>query len=181
MEIEINNAMDNFLKKNFNGEENNVEHLEKYFTKILEKDNIKICSRYKLCSGKINSRKKIWYTKEFNYKYGFFWKRKIKYMNDEEIMKYEFEGNEIYFENTNNIETCFRRAIKAYSQFIFQMNKSQQKFVTFLQLVEAEDENGSCNWNIQIRFYLDREKSRNVQTLWGNVKDFQNATLFIYV
>lgn len=180
MEVKINNEMNIFLKKNFNSKGNNGEHLEKYFSKIIEKNKIKICSRYKLCSGKIKKGEKIWYTKDFNYKYRFFWKRKVMYTDKLDLMKYEFEGNEIYFENTNDIKACFQSAIKAYSQLIFQMNKIEENFVTFLQLVEVENENGYCDWDIQIRFYLDRKK-QNMQTLWGNIEDFTNPTLWIYI
>lgn len=181
MEIKINNAMDIFLKNNFHYEGDNEKYLEKYFTKIIMKNKMKICPRYKLCSGRIKKRERIWYTKDFNYKYKFLWRNKVRYKNKIDLMKYEFEGNEIYFENTNNIKNCFLKAIKVYSQLVFQMNKIEEKFVTFLQLVEVEDESGQCGWNIQIRFYSDRKKKKDTQTLWGNIEEFINPTLWIYI
>lgn len=57
------------------------------------------------------------------------------------------------------------------------MNKYEENFVVFLQLVETE--NSYCD--IQIRFYLDREENKKEQTLWGNIERFGNSTLWIYI
>lgn len=181
MEININNAMDNFLNVYFGSKRNNQVKLEKYLTKIIKKNKIKIEPQYRLRSGKIKNGKRIWYTKDFNYRHGAFWRKRVTYSDNCELMEYEFGGNEIYFENKNDIKSCFKVAMKAYSQVIFQMNKCQGNFVTFLQLVETEDENGYSGWDIQIRFYFDRNKRSEVQTLWGNIEDFRNPTLWVYI
>lgn len=181
MEVKINSAMNIFLNENFSFKKDNSRHLEKYFTKVIKKNKIKICPRYKLRLRRIRKGERVWYTKDFNYKYTPFWRNRVKYRNKTDLMKYEFEGNEIYFENESSIKECFKKAIKAYSQLIFQMSKIKENFVTFLQLVEVEDENGDCDWNIQVRFYQDRRKKQDMQTLWGDIDNFINPTLWIYI
>lgn len=71
--------------------------------------------------------------------------------------------------------------MKAYAQIIFQMNKCEGNFITFLQLVETQNENGYCDWDIQIRFYLDRNKRSKAQTLWGDIQEFGNPTVWVYI
>lgn len=105
----------------------------------------------------------------------------MAYTDDFKLMEYEFDINEIYFENKTGLKSCFRIAMIAYSQIIFQMNKCEGNFVTFLQLVETEDEKGYRDWAIQIRFYLDRDKRGAVQTLWGNVEELGNPTLWVHI
>lgn len=181
MKIKFNKEMDNFWSKYFGEKKAYQKKFGGYIEKIIHEQNIKINSRYKLRTGKVSSGKRIWYTNDFGFRYRMFWKRTVNYVDNIDLMKYELDGNELYFEYQEDIKECFKNALRVYLQILYQMRKQKVHFVTFLQFVETENENGNCRWSIQIRFYTDRERKKGADTIWGNIEEFANPVIWIYI
>ena len=133
-----------------------------------------------LKSGKIKSGKKIWYTKDFRYKNNLMWKRKVAYIKNKDLMAYELCGNTFYFANRKGIKNCIKKTMKTYVQLLQQMERRENSFTTFLWIDEIDYFVTDFKWTTEIRFYENREKSKNAEIMGKNINDIEVPIMLIY-
>lgn len=179
IKVKFNDAMKKFLKENYGIKSDYEKKFEKKLNNILGR-KVKICYRYKLKSGKIKSGKKIWYTKDFRYKNNLMWKRKVAYIKNKDLMAYELCGNTFYFANRNGIKNCIKKTMKAYVQLLQQMERRENSFTTFLWIDEIDYFVTDFKWTTEIRFYENREKSKNAEIMGKNINDIEVPIMLIY-
>lgn len=179
MRVKFNKKMNIFLNEKFNISNFNRDKLEKYLLKAIQHNRMKIYSKYKLRSRKIKSGKRIWYTKDLTH--CFQWKRTLKNMKETELMQYELDENELFFENSVSTKKCFQSALDALVQILYQANKKHIHLIVLLMMVEQEDEKQEIQWTAQIRFYAKRGKQQKEETLWGNISRFGNPTILVRI
>lgn len=179
IDVKFNKEMNSFLKEELNILNLDKAKLEKYLLKTIKENKVRVDSKYKLRSWKLGEGKRIWYTKGLIQ--CFQWKRTLKNMKDDELMQYEFDENELFFENTVSTKECFQRALKVLAQILYQANKKHIHLIVLLMMVEQEDEKQEIQWTAQIRFYAKRGKQQKEETLWGDINRFGNPTILVCI
>lgn len=139
------------------GENIDIQHwIEKKMTMRMSQRKI---TKYKVKFLKTKSKQFFCYTKMFNLKYNLFWKRRPLILKDEELSKYEWEGNELFFFERDNKKSNFKKAILIFVYILLQLHKkSKHKFCISMSLSDVEDEKCYVNGGITIRFYEIRGK-----------------------
>ena len=182
MKVKFSKTMDRFLEDCCGVRESYQKKFEQKLIKILQR-KIKINSKYRLKSRKTKTGQKIWYTQESYrcFRNGFRWAKKITFTDRLQLMKYEFDGNEVWIENTKGIKHCLKKAINAYIQLLYQMNEQDASFITFFMLVPLEGDKGKRKWKVEIRFYEDRVFDKNKDTLWGDIDNLGNPIILVCI
>lgn len=160
MEVYINIKMENIIS----------EFLEKPIDiqGLIKKNNIEeslhkkeTCLRkYKIKHLHTESKQTFWYTKKFNLKYNLFWRKTPWKLKDEKLSEYEWEGNELFFFEGNEVGNNLKKAIGIFLFMISQLNKYKgHKFHIALIVSDMEDENYVYRCGVvSIRFYEVRNE-----------------------